>query len=83
MKTSDNGAYPLVTANTQELIFYTDAGATVDRINYFISSGILKKGVVKPTGSPLVYNLGSEVVTDVQKDVSNGANPLFLYYDDL
>jgi Tfp pilus assembly protein PilV len=80
--TSANGAYPLVTANNQQLIFYTDAGTTINRINYFVQSGTLRKGVIVPTGVPAVYNAGSEVVTTVQNDLANGANPIFLYYNE-
>ena len=80
--TSANGSYAINTAADQQFIFYTNTGATIDRINYFIQSGVLKKGVTKPTGSPPVYNLGGEVVTTVQNDVANGASALFGYYDD-
>jgi len=80
--TAANGSYPITTAGDQQLIFYSLSGATVNRINYFIQGGILKKGVIVPAGSPPVYNVGQEVVTTVQTDVSNGATPLFLYYDD-
>ncbi|HEX9503105.1 MAG TPA: prepilin-type N-terminal cleavage/methylation domain-containing protein [Patescibacteria group bacterium] len=81
-KTSANGAYAFNTTNDQQLIFYCNCGTTVDRINYYIQSGVLKKGITKPTGSPPVYNLGQEVVTTIQNDVSNGSNPLFYYYND-
>jgi prepilin-type N-terminal cleavage/methylation domain-containing protein len=80
--TSANGSYPIDTAADQQLIFYSNNGATVNRINYYIQSGVLKKGVTTPTGSPPVYNLGQEVVTTVQNSVANGATPLFVYYDD-
>lgn len=80
--TAANGAYPLETAANQQLVFYTDTGTRVDRINYFIQGGVLKKGITQPTGSPPVYNLGQEVVTTIQNDVANGANPLFYYYND-
>lgn len=80
--TSANGAYPITTAGDQQLIFYTDAGTTVNRINYFIQNGALKRGVIVPTGTPPVYNLGQEVVTTVQNDIANGAAPLFYYYND-
>lgn len=80
--TSITGAYALATANNQQLIFYTDAGATVNRINYFIQNGELRRGVIVPTGSPATYNPANEVVTTVQKDLANDTNPLFYYYSD-
>jgi hypothetical protein len=81
-KTSATGSFALNTTNDQQLIFYYDTGTTVDRVNYFIQSGVLKKGVTKPTGSPPIYNLAGEVVTTVQNDIANGGTPLFVYYAD-
>jgi type II secretory pathway pseudopilin PulG len=81
-KASASGSYALDTAAAQQLIFYSDNGTTIDRINYFIQNGVLKKGITKPTGSPATYNLGQEVVTTVQNDVANGGNTLFYYYPD-
>jgi prepilin-type N-terminal cleavage/methylation domain-containing protein len=82
--TSSVGSYAIATAEDQQLIFYTniDTDAGMERIRYFIQNGNLRRGVVDPTGSPLSYNLGSEVVRDVQTGVANGATPLFYYYDD-
>lgn len=82
---SNSGAYPLVTTEDQQLIFFTnlDGGADVERVRYFIQSGTLRRGVVKPTGSPLAYNMGTEIVATIQQDVANtGVTPLFYYYDD-
>ncbi len=79
--TSDTGGYALESATAQQLIFYTNAAGSVNRIRYFLQAGALYKGVTKPTGNPLLYNLGGETVNLVQKDVANGANPIFYYYD--
>ena len=79
--TSATGGYALETAADQQIIFYTNTGATVDRIRYYIQTGNLYKGVVKPTGSPTVYNVNSETTTLLQQNVANAANPLFYYYD--
>ncbi len=80
---SNVGAYPIVDASAQQLTFYSDidGGLDVERVRYFLQNGELKKGVVKPTGNPLTYNFASETVTSVQKNIANGANPLFYYYD--
>ena len=81
-KQAADGAYALNTASAQQLIFFTDNSGTLDRINYFIQNGVMKKGVTHPSGNPPIYNLGNETVTTVQNDVANGANPIFNYYDD-
>ena len=82
--TASTGAYALNLANDQELIFFSnvDGGTDIERVRYYLSNGKLYRGVVKASGSPLIYNLGSEVVSVVQNDVANGATPLFYYYSD-
>jgi type II secretory pathway component PulJ len=79
-QTSASGAYALDTAANQQLIFYTNTGSEVDRINYFIQNGKLMEGVVKPSGNPAVYNLASETDTAVQNDLVTSVQ-LFYYYD--
>lgn len=81
--TSNTGAYALAEASNQQIIFYSnvDGGSDVERLRYYISGGKLYRGVVKPTGSPLTYNTGSETSTVVQDNLANGANPLFYYYN--
>src|SRR2546430_2765279 len=82
-QTSNTGAYALDTAGDQQVIFYSnvDGGSDIERVRYFIQNGQLIRGVVKPTGSPLAYNLSSETTNPVQNDMANGAAPLFYYYD--
>ena len=79
---SANGSYALATASAQQLIFFSSVNGSINRINYFIQNGVLKKGVTTPSGNPPSYNLAQEVITTVQNNVANGANPLFYYYDD-
>ncbi len=81
-QTSANGSYALATASAQQLIFFSNVNGSINRINYFIQNGVLKKGVTTPSGNPPSYNLAQEVITTVQNNVANGANPLFYYYDD-
>lgn len=80
---SNTGAYPIVEASAQQLTFYSDidGGLDVERVRYFLQNGSLMKGIVKPTGNPFTYNFGSETVTTILKNVANGNNPLFYYYD--
>lgn len=80
---SSIGAYPLEIAQDQQIAFYSniDADSWRERIRYFISNKTLKKGIIKPTGNPLVYNSANEVITDVVHDVANGTSSLFYYFD--
>lgn len=80
---SNTGGYPIAEASNQQIVFYSniDGGADVERLRYYLSNGRLYRGIVKPTGTPYSYNLGSETVTAVQNNVANGANPLFYYYN--
>ena len=80
-----DGSYQLNQAGDTQIIFYTTYKATggiVNRVRYYLSGSSLFKGVVTPTGSPLSYNLGTEVITQVQSNLSNGSTPIFYYYDD-
>ncbi len=78
---SSIGAYPVEAASSTEIIFYTnlDADTLMERVRYFFSGRILKKGVIKPTGNPLVYNVVNEVVTEVAHDVVTSTSK-FSYY---
>lgn len=80
---ASTGAYPIASAGAQEIIFYSDVdgGTDVERLRYFLQGTDLKRGLVKPSGSPLAYNLASEEVTTVARYVANGASPVFYYYN--
>ena len=78
-----NGAYTINTANDNNITFFSTAilnNGMASKIRYYISNGVLYKGVTNPSGSPLAYN-GTETVTTITKDLSLGGNPLFTYYD--
>ena len=82
---SSIGSYPLEYTGTSSLIFYTDLGkdGVFERVRYFYSNNILKKGVVKPTGNPLVYATSTEIINDVVKNVVlTGTSTIFSYYGD-
>lgn len=81
---SSLGAYALVTTATSSFIFYSNIDTDVykERVRYFLQNGILKRGVVKPSGVPLTYNLGSETITELIHSVTNSStSPIFSYYD--
>jgi type II secretory pathway pseudopilin PulG len=79
---SSTGAYPISLAQADAFTLYSDVDgdAIKDRVRYFVSGGSLKKGVLKPTGSPLVYNQANErVFTQITK-LATTTN-IFTYYD--
>ncbi len=82
-KTGSNGSYPIAQAATSTVIFFSDidVDGLQDQIRYFISGTDLKKGVIKPTGSPLGYD-GSETITTLAYNIKNGTSTaLFEYFD--
>lgn len=84
--TSSTGSFAIESATSTSLIFYTDINSDgkIDRVRYFLSGSILKKGVVVPTGSPYTYNLGSEVVTNIISNVvSSSTLPTFQYFSSI
>ena len=80
---SSLGAYAIAEAATSSLTFHSniDADALKERVRYFISGATLKKGVIKPSGSPLTYNPANERVSELIHDIRNGTTPIFSYFD--
>ena len=79
---SSTGSYPLEQVGTTSIIFFTniDNDALKERMRYFVSGTTLKRGITKPSGNPLAYNLGSEIVTDQVHNVL-ATSSIFFYYD--
>ncbi len=80
---SNTGTYAVEQASSTSFIFYGDIDDDVlkERVHYYLDGTTLKKGVVKPTGTPLSYNLASESVSEVLHNIDNGIVPLFSFYD--
>ena len=77
-----DGSYPLNTAQSQQLVFFSNADLdpSIERIRYYLQSGKLYRGVTEFNGT--TYNTSTEVSAVVQNDVANASNtPLFYYYD--
>lgn len=81
-QSSNTGAYAIDTAGDQSLIFYSnaDTDSGVEKIRYHVSNGELRKGVTDFNGT--TYNPAEEKIYVIQKNLANGATPLFYYYDD-
>ncbi|TAN33801.1 hypothetical protein EPN28_01475 [Patescibacteria group bacterium] len=80
---SSGGAYAIESAATSSIVFYSniDADTFKERVRYFLSGATLKKGVIKPTGDPFVYNPANEIITEVAHDVAMAGAPIFTYYN--
>jgi len=61
---ADTGAYPIVSADDHEFIFFSDMDKdeAVERVRYFLDGSDFKKGVIEPRTNPTQYVLGDEVV---------------------
>lgn len=81
---SNNGAYAIAQAGTSTITFFsdTDSDGLKEQIRYFISSNILKKGSIKPSGSPLTYNSANETFFTLAYNIKNTTSTaLFEYFD--
>lgn len=84
MSIGNNGSYPLDFTGTSTISFYSDIDADGNRekVRYFLSNDILKKGTIKPTGSPSVYATSTETIVELIHGVRNSADqPIFQYFD--
>lgn len=82
--TSNTGGYALEEATDTEIIFYSnvDKDNLIERVRYYLQNGIMYRGIVEPTGSPLSYNSANEATSIIQRDVvNNSSTPVFYFYD--
>lgn len=78
---SNLGNYPIASVSSSSFSFYSDIDndSIFEQVRYFLDAGILKKGVTKPSGNPLVYNLANEKINEsVQNIISSN---IFTYYN--
>lgn len=81
---SSNGAYPIAQAATSSVTFYAniDSDTFIERIRYVLATTTLRRGVIKPSGSPLMYQSASEIFTDLVHGVANSTSSIFTYFDE-
>lgn len=79
---SSIGAYPIELAAPNQIIFYSnvDVDSWKERVRYFVSTTTLRRGLTKPTGTPLTYNINNEEIVDIAYDLNN-TTTIFYYYD--
>lgn len=82
---SSIGGFPILTAGANELTVYSNIDKTGyrERVRYFLDGSTLKKGVIIPSGNPLVYSAAAETFTEVAHHVVNVTSsiPIFSYYN--
>lgn len=80
---SDTGAYPLESAQSQSLIFYSDIDKdnNVEKIRYFLDGTDFKRGTIEPSGDPAIYDNNTEVVNVISDSVQNATSSVFSYYN--
>jgi len=84
MSASNNGSYPIVSASTSTVTFFSDVDddGLKEQIRYFISNNMIKRGSIKPTGPTFIYLPANETFSTLAINVKNSdSSPLFEYYD--
>lgn len=79
----DDGAYPLSQAATSSITFYADVDKDggVERVRVYAIGKTLYRVVTNAAGNPPSYSGQTPATTTIATYVSNGATPLFRYYD--
>ncbi len=82
---ANTGSYAIAEAGANTLTFYsdTDNDGVREKIRYFTEGTTLKKGSIIPSGSPLAYNQENEKKFTMVQYVTNGATPIFSYFNAL
>ena len=78
---SDSGTYLLEKCEDFEVVFYSDIDKDngVEKVRYFLEDEKMKKGIINPSGSPIVYT--EEEIKIISNYVKNTTTPLFYFYD--
>lgn len=79
---SSIGSYLIAEAAAASFSFYSDIDSDSfrEKVRYFVDGKSLKKGIIKPSGTPLSYNPANEIITIVVHDLTSGQQP-FNYFD--
>ena len=83
MSQSATGAYPIDVASQSSITFYSDidGDGLAERVRYYLDATTFKKGVIKPTGTPLAYPTANEQIQEVVHNVYLPAGNIFAYYN--
>lgn len=81
---SSAGAYPIEAAGSSTFTFYSDIDKddVFEKVRYFFATSTIKRGVIEPSGNPLIYVTSSEVMTTVIENIIlSTSTSIFEYYD--
>ena len=84
MSPSATGAYPIVTAATNTISFFSDPNGSgePDQITYSLIGNTVFRTVIIPTGSPLSYSVSNQSTTTLISNIRNSSTtPLLEYFD--
>lgn len=81
---SDAGSYPIVSANKNDLTFYSDYNkdGITERLHVYLSNNKVYLGIRKPSTSfPITYSSGDEITKTLADHILNSVDdPMFSYY---
>jgi len=82
MNFSGSGAYPISSASSSSLIFYSDVDedGVTERVRYTVGTSTISLGIVKPAGNPYTYATSTEIVTTAVEKVVTSTTPFLVYY---
>lgn len=82
MGPSSIGGYAINAATSTSITFFSDVDrdGIFERVRYFLGTSTLERGLVEPTGNPLVYATSTEVVSPVISSVI-ATSSVFEYFD--
>lgn len=79
---SSNGSYAIESASTSSISFFSDIDqdGVMEKVRYSFGTSTIIKGVIEPTGTPLVYASSSEKSGVLIENVISSASSSFLIY---
>lgn len=84
MRSGQNGAYAFVHGSDNDVSFYSDIDfdGTSELIRYYLDGTTLYKSTIEPSGFPITYPAGNAIVRPIAENIGNGADPIFLYFNE-
>lgn len=82
---SDSGSYPIVSADDNDLVFYSDydKDGITERLHAYLSNGHVYLGIREPSSTfPPTYAGGDGTTMEMAKQIVNtSSDPMFSYYN--
>jgi len=85
VRQSDSGAYPIVSADDNDLVVYSDYNkdGKTERLHIYLTGGKIYLGIRNPsTTFPKTYAAGDGTTVEIAKQIVNtSSDPMFSYYN--